>query len=103
MKFCIGLAAVRAVKGMTHQSLATACGFDRVMVTKMELGLNLASSAWAQDGLAKGFGVPLEVIRQLVAGSLTAPAMAEAFGVSLDDLFAALAVAEQRAAEREAA
>lgn len=101
--FRAALIALRRVRGLSQAALATAGSLSREEISKLEHGHHRASSLRIQDGLAKGFGVPLDVIRQLVAGSMSVLSMAEAFGVPAAELAAALAVAEQRAAEREAA
>jgi transcriptional regulator with XRE-family HTH domain len=102
MQFRVCLAALRAAKGLRSVDLANACGFWRSEITRMEGDENKATSARAQDGLARGFGVHLDVIRQLVAGTMSVPEMADAFGVPCADLKREVAAAEERDAARAA-
>jgi transcriptional regulator with XRE-family HTH domain len=93
-EFRIYLRALCAIKGWGPADLAKRCGIRRSEVSRIHNGLNGASSAHAQDGLAKAFGVPLATLRRAMDDRLDMPAMAEAFGVQLDDLLRETGIAK---------
>lgn len=80
--FRAALIALRQARGLSQAALAAAGGISREEISKLEKGHHRASSLRIQDGLAKGFNVPLKVIGDLVAGRLTMPKAAEVFGVA---------------------
>lgn len=96
MRFRVCLAALRDLRGLTQEALAVRGGLGRGEVCKMERGTNKATSARSQDALARAFGVPVKVVRELVAGTLSQADMALAFGASPVDLRRALATARER-------
>lgn len=102
MQFRLALAALRTTKGLSVTRFADACGLRYWDISKLESGRNRASSAHIRDGLAKGFGVGVGVIKDLVEG-MPVDRAAREFGVPLATLRAEYARAEQAALPPEAA
>lgn len=64
--------ALREALGLTQGELAERSGFpSHVYVTRVERGMNRASSYKMREALAKGFGLSMLQLDQLLAGDLT--------------------------------
>lgn len=66
---------LRKLLGLTQEGLAARAGLRRVEVSKVESGANQARSFAMRSALARGFGVSIEQMAELLDGEVDADSL----------------------------
>lgn len=69
--------ALRELLQLTQEQVAERAGIERTVVVKVEAGVNKLSSFNARTAMARGLGLTIEQLTDLISGDLTPSVAAE--------------------------